>query len=182
MQRGGKGSGPTSPEVQEGGWITPWLMAEGRRPNDTPVSRWILTGISADHLLDSDWVNVCLSLVSRNRGKELFMTLSVTKNALMNQPLKVSTLKSKNIPAYKLFATRFWNLRKPRLLLSLLSGTNTQLRKFYFQQCRSYLVCCWPRQMITQEKRWRWNTFKYVIVLFNYLKPCKTIRPSHKQV
>lgn len=91
MQRGGKGSGPTSPEVQEGGWITLWLMAEGRRPNDTPVSRWILTGISADSAQTGRmfaWV-----WFPGTEEKNCFWPWVWKKNALMNQPLKVSTLK-----------------------------------------------------------------------------------------
>lgn len=112
MQRGGKGSGPTSPEVQEGGWITPWLTAEGRRPNDMPVSRWIFSGSSADRLLDPDWGKVCLSLVSRKGGeKKLLMTLSVTKKCNDESSTKGINW-VKNFPGYKLFSTWFWNLRK----------------------------------------------------------------------
>lgn len=45
-------------------------MAEGRRPNDGPASRWIFTGIPVEPLMDTDWVNVCLSLVLQEQEEK----------------------------------------------------------------------------------------------------------------
>lgn len=124
-----KGQWPNFTRGARGGWITSWLMVEGRRPNDGPVSRWIFTGISTERLMDPDWVNVCLSLVSRNRRKNCWWPCLRKKD---DKPATKSINYAK-IDKYILFWLQFVptmvlesHKNIPKHLLLLLSGTTVE--------------------------------------------------------